>query len=188
VAAELDRRHPERIQLREMRDADDFRAMADTITALWAAAVARAEQLDEAARNQRVAGEWSFAETLRHLVFITDSWATRTVLDQELPYHRLGLPQTAYAPTDAALLGIDLDATPTWAEVLAARADRMAVLAGILNDLTDPDLGRPCTRLPAPGYPAESRAVADCLAVVLNEECEHYRYAIRDLTTLESHQ
>jgi len=187
VAAELDRRHPERVQLREMRTADDYRAMADTTTALWSAAVARASRLPEPARNERVDGEWSFAETLRHLVFITDSWASRTVLDQPMPYHRLGLPQTAYAPSDAAALGIDLAATPTWAETLAARADRMAVLAGILAGLTDAELLRPCTRSPAPGYPDEPRTVGDCLEVVLDEECEHYRFATRDLTTLESH-
>jgi hypothetical protein len=186
VAAELDRRHPERVQLREMRDAADFRAMAGTISELWSAAVARVERLPGPAAFERVRGEWSFAETLRHLVFITDSWASRTVLDEERPYHRLGLPQTAYAPADAARLGIDLDATPGWTEVLAARADRTAVLAGILHDLTDDDLGRPCPRLPAPGYPAEPRVVAGCLAVVLEEECEHYRYALRDLTILES--
>lgn len=186
VAAELDRRHPERVQLRRLRDADDFRAMADTVSALWAKAVARAEHLPEEARSRRVRDEWSFAETLRHLVFITDAWASRTILDEELPYHRIGLPQTAYSRQDAAALGIDPAATPTWPETLAARADRMAVLSAILTDLTDADLGRPCHRTPAPGYPGEPRAVAECLAVVLEEECEHYRYAIRDLTTLES--
>jgi len=186
VAAELDRRHPERVQLREIRDANGFRAMADTVTGLWSAAVARAEALPEPARHERVNGEWSFAETLRHLVFITDSWASRTILDEELPYHRIGLPQTAYAAADAAALGIDLTAEPSWAEVLAARADRLAVLAGILNGLTDADLGRPCTRPPAPGYPDEVRAVAECLAVVLEEEIEHYRFAARDLAVLES--
>mgnify|MGYP006178994441 CR=1 FL=1 len=50
----------------------------------------------------------------------------------------------------------------------------------LVADLTDADLGRACTRLPAPGYPDESRTVADCLAVVLEEECEHYRFATRD--------
>jgi hypothetical protein len=186
VAAELDRRHPERVQLREMGNADDFRAMGATIATLWSAAVARAERLPEAARFERVAGEWSFAETLRHLIFITDSWAGRTVLDQPRPYHRIGLPQTAYARADAAALGIDLDATPTWPEILAARADRLAGLTGILAHLTDADLGRACTRLPAPGYPEDDRRVADCLAVVFEEECDHYRFALRDLAVLES--
>ena len=58
----------------------------------------------------------------------------------------------------------------------------MAVLDGILAKLTDADLGRVCGRSPAPGYPEQERGVAECLAVVLEEECEHYRYAVRDLT------
>jgi uncharacterized protein YjbI with pentapeptide repeats len=72
VEGELDRRHPERIQLREMRTADDYRAMWDTIERLWAETVARAQLLPEPALHQRVDDEWSFAETLRHLVMATD--------------------------------------------------------------------------------------------------------------------
>ncbi|MQA01205.1 MAG: DinB family protein [Streptosporangiales bacterium] len=186
VEGELDRRHPERVQLREVRTAADFRAMWRTVERLWALAVARAERLPEAARGERVDGEWSFVETLRHLVFITDTWASRTVLDEELPYHRLGLPQTAYAPADAAALGIDLEARPPYTEVLEVRADRMALVRGIVDDLTDAELGRACARSPAPGYPAESRSVGECLGVVMEEECEHHRFAIRDLAVLEA--
>ena len=186
VDSELDRRHPERVQLREMGNADDFRAMWETVERLWADTVARAGRLPEAALQERVDGEWSFVETLRHLVFITDSWASRTVLDQPSPFHRLALPQTAYAPADAAALGMDLDARPSLAEVMAARADRMALVRGIFAGLTNAELGRPCTRSPAPGYPEEDRAVAECLAVVLEEECEHHRFAVRDLAVLEA--
>ena len=124
VAADLDRRHPERLQLREMRTAGDYRAMWDTVERLWVDTTARAARLPEAARNERVDGEWSFAETLRHLVFATDAWASRTVLDEPMPYHRLGVTHTPYPPADAAALGIDLDACPSFAEVLTARAGR----------------------------------------------------------------
>jgi uncharacterized damage-inducible protein DinB len=185
VEAELDRRHPERVQLREMGDADDFRAMWAELERLWAETTARAEALPEELRHERVDGEWSFAETLRHLVFITDSWASRTVLDEPAPFHRLALPQTAYAPADAAALGMDLDARPSYDEVVQARAERRAVVQQILDGLTDTDLGRTCSRSPAPGYPDEERSVADCLAVVLEEECEHLRFAQRDLAALE---
>jgi len=34
--------------------------------------------------------------------------ASRTVLDEEMPYHPLGLPQSWYPPADTAALGIDL--------------------------------------------------------------------------------
>jgi DinB superfamily/Pentapeptide repeats (8 copies) len=188
VAGELDRRYPERVQLRQKQTADDYRAMWDTIERLWSDTVARAERLPEPARFERVDDEWSFVETLRHLVFITDSWARRTVLDEAMPYHRLGLPQTAYAPADAASLGIDVDAHPSYAEVSTARADRMALIRRLVDGLADTDLGRMCTRSPAPGYPVEDRAVGECLGVVMQEECEHLRYASRDLDALESRQ
>ncbi len=186
VDAELDRLHPERVQLRSMGGPDDFRAMWDTIEGLWSAAVGRVEDLPAPARQERVDGEWSFIETLRHLIFITDSWASRTVLDEPKPFHRLGLPQDWYPRSEAAALGIDLDARPSWDEVLLVRADRMAVVRGLVDGLTGAELGRPCLRSPAPGYPEEDRVVAECLAVVMEEEIEHYRYAVRDLAVLES--
>jgi hypothetical protein len=186
VEAELDRRHPERVQLRNIQNADDFRAMWATTERLWSELTARAERLPESVRHERVADEWSFVETLRHLVFITDSWVSRTILDQERPFHPLALPQTAYAPADAAALGMELDAKPSYAEVLEARADRVAVVHGVLDGLTNAELGRLCLRSPAPGYPEEERPVGGCLGVLMEEECEHYRFALRDLTILEA--
>ena len=186
VNAELDRRHPERVQFREGRTADDVRALWDTIERLWAQAVERADRLPASAVDDQVNEEWSFTQTLRHLVFITDAWASRTVLDEQMPYHPLGLPQSWYPAADATAIGIDLAARPGYAEVLAARADRMAVLRRIVAGLTDDDLGRPCPRTPAPGYPDEERTVIDCVTVVLDEEIEHYRFAVRDLAILES--
>ena len=186
VSAELDRRHPERVQLRESRTADDVRALWDTIEGLWGQATGRAGRLSAAALDQQVDEEWSFAQTLRHLVFITDAWASRTVLDEEMPYHPLGLPQSWYPPADAAALGIDLTAQPGYDEVLTARADRMAVTRRIVAGLTDDSLGRICQRSPAPGYPDEERRVIDCIAVVMEEEIEHYRFAVRDIVVLEA--
>jgi hypothetical protein len=186
VNAELDRRHPERVQFREGQTVDDVRAIWATIEKLWAQAAQRAGRLSEAALDQQVNQEWSFSQTLRHLVFITDAWASRTVLDEEMPYHPLGLPQSWYPARDAAALGIDLNAQPGYAEVLAARADRMAVMHRIVAGLTDDNLGRLCQRSPAPGYPDEKRRVIDCIAVVMDEEIEHYRFAVRDLAILEA--
>jgi DinB superfamily/Pentapeptide repeats (8 copies) len=186
VNAELDRRHPERVQFREAETAADCRAMWNTIERLWAQATERAGRLPAAALTEQVNEEWSFAQTLRHLVFITDAWASRTVLDEEKPYHPIGLPQSWYPAADAAGLGIDLAAEPGYEDILAARADRLAVIRRILAGLTDDGLGRPCLRSPAPGYPDEERTVIGCLAVVMDEEIEHYRFAVRDLAVLES--
>jgi hypothetical protein len=186
VEAELDRRHPERVQLRAMQTADDYRTMWDTIERVWSDTVARAERLPEPALQTRVDEEWSFVETLRHLVFATDAWAARTILDEPMPYHRLGLTQTSYPPADAAALGIDLDARPSFAEVMQVRDNRIAQVRSIVHGLTDTELERTCTRAPATGYPEELRSVRSCLGVVMDEECAHHRYAVRDLAVLEA--
>ncbi len=186
VDAELDRRHPERVQLRSVRTADDYRAMWATLEGLWAGAVERARRLPEAAQQERVDGEWSFVETMRHLVFATDAWAYRTVLDEPMPYHRLGLNHSSYDTSQAAALGIDAEARPSLDEVLEVRADRMGTVRRLVEALTAEELGRICTRAPAPGYPEKERTVGECLRVVMDEECEHYRYAVRDLAVLES--
>jgi hypothetical protein len=186
VEAELDRQHPERVQVRDLESPDDYRAMWDTIERLWSETVDAALRLPDAARFERVDDEWSFVETLRHLVFCTDAWASRTILDDPMPYHRLGYPHSAYPPAEAAALGVDLAARPSFDEVMDARASRTAVVRGIVDGLTDGELERLCSRSPAPGYPEEARTVGRCLAVVMKEECEHRRYAVRDLAVLEA--
>jgi hypothetical protein len=186
VNAELDRRHPERARFREGQTAADVRAMWDTIERLWGKAVERAGRLPAAALAEKVDEEWSFEQTLRHLIFITDAWASRTVLDEAMPYHPIGLPQSWYQAADAAALGIDLAAQPDYAEILAVRADRMSVVRRIVDGLADDDLGRRCQRSPAPGYPDEERSVIECIGVVMDEEIEHYRFAVRDLAVLEA--
>jgi uncharacterized damage-inducible protein DinB len=186
VNAELDRGHPERVQFRQAESAADVRALWDTIEGLWGTALERAARLPASALAEQVEGEWSFKQTLRHLVFITDAWASRTVLDEPAPYHRIGLPQSWYPASEAAALGIDLAAEPDYAEILGVRAGRMAVVRGILDGLTDDDLGRRCRRSPAPGYPEEERTVIECIAVVMDEEIEHHRFAVRDLAVLEA--
>jgi len=186
VVAELDRRNPERVQVRDMRTADDYRATWDTLERLWSDTVDRAGRLPEAALHRRVHDEWSFVETLRHLVLATDAWAGSSILDDPLPYHRLGLPHSGYPPQDAAALGLDLAARPSLAEILEVRAGRMTVVRGILDGLTDAELDRVTSRPPSPHHPEEPRSVGRCLRVVMKEECEHRRYAIRDLAVLET--
>jgi DinB superfamily/Pentapeptide repeats (8 copies) len=186
VEGELDRRHPERVQLRQMQTADDYRAMWEVIEQLWADTITRTRRLPEPALRLRVDDEWSFIETLRHLVLATDAWAGRTILDEPMPYHPFGLPHSGYPRADAAALGIDLDACPSLAEVMQARDNRMGLVRVLVDGLTDADLERVCRRPPAPGYPEETRTVGRCLCVVMTEECEHRRYALRDLAVLEA--
>lgn len=185
VTAELDRRHPERVQLRAMRAAGDYRAMWDTVERLWTDTLTRAEQLPESARHDRVDGEWSLVETLRHLVFADDVWVGRMILD-EPAYSPLGLPPTDYPAPRLPELGIDPDARPSYAEVVALHADRRARMRDVLGALTDGELAEIRTAVPAPAWGQESHPVGACLRVVMEEHCEHRRYAIRDLALLEN--
>lgn len=184
VEAELDRLHPERTELRPT-DADGVRRAVEVVEEMWAPTLTRAHALGEPAVHESVDGEWSFAQTLRHLVFVTDCWFGHAVAQDAAPFHPLGLPATF--DTGAASYGIDEQATPSYAEVLDARDSRLDRLRDFAADLTDEDLGRECGPNEAPGYPpAAVRTVGSCLTVVFGEEWAHHQFAVRDLTILES--
>jgi DinB superfamily len=157
-----------------------------TIERLWSETVERARRLPEERLHESVDEEYSFAETLRHLVFATDAWVGRSVLGHERPFSRIGIAHSSYPPDQARALGVDLDAAPTLDEVLEVRAERMAVVRAIVDELTEAGLERSSDLAPAPGYPEEARTVRRCLGVIMGEECEHRRYAVRDLAVLES--
>ena len=182
IAAEMDRRYPERARL-FARDPAGLRAAWSTLEAMWEATTDRARALPDALRRARVDDEWSFMETLRHLVFATDSWISRVVLGEARPYHPLALPPSFV--TDLVDVGIDDRAEPTFDEVLAARADRQAVVRHLLEGVTSDELARRCDQNPAPGYPAETtHVVLDCIHGVIDEEWAHHGYAVRDLDAL----
>jgi hypothetical protein len=62
----------------------------------------------------------------------------------------------------------------------------MAVMRRTVEALTDSELDRICGRKPADPYPDQEYVVRRCLKVVLKEEAEHHRYAVRDLALLET--
>lgn len=184
VEGELDRNHPTRVLARDATTVDDYRAAWDAIEALWTTTLERARQLPEATLQERVNGEWSFVETNRHLLFASDAWVGNAILEEESPYHPLGFPASGMPPDEAAKLGLTLDATPTLAEVLEPRRARMATMRRVVDQLTDVELDRVCSRRPADPYPDQEYVVRRCLKVVLREEVEHHRYAMRDLAAL----
>ena len=73
VEAELDRRYPERVMMRPT-DAAGYRQAWDVMTELWDGTVQRARRLDPELLHKSVDGKWSFIQTLRHLVLVTDGW------------------------------------------------------------------------------------------------------------------
>jgi hypothetical protein len=184
VEAELDRLHPERVKLRP-EDAAGFRDAWAIIEELWHETVERARGLQPALLHERVDGEWSFVETLRHLVFATDSWVRRVLLGVPAPWDPLDLPWDEMPDTPG--VPRDRDARPTLDEVLALRADRMASVHDFLRDLTDDRLAGTTQPVLAPGWPrSESFPVLVPLSIVLNEEWWHRQFAERDLAVLTS--
>ena len=98
--------------------------------------------------HERVDDEWSFIETLRHLVFATDAWVSRAILGQPSPWDPLGLPHDEMP--DEPGVPWDEDARPSLDQVLALRADRMATVRRVLAGLTDAELAGGPNRSPSP--------------------------------------
>lgn len=186
VEAELDREHPVRALARDAATPEDYRAAWDAIETLWSATLDRARLLPESTLHEQVDGEWSLVETQRHLLFACDAWLGNAVLEEQAPYHPLGFPAGGMPPEEAAKLGLTLDAAPTLDEVLAPRLARMAGMRRVVGGLTVAELDRVCGRKPADPYPDQEYLVRRCLKVVLKEEAEHHRYAVRDLAVLEA--
>src|SRR5437588_12787345 len=90
VQAELDRQFPERVKMRAT-DPEGLKEAWALIEGVWDRTVDRARQLPEPLLYERVDGEWSFVETLRHLVHATAGWLLRMVRGESQPYHRLGV-------------------------------------------------------------------------------------------------
>jgi len=127
--------------------------------------------------------EWSFVQTLRHLVFVTDAWVTRAIQGVPCPWHPLDLPPDEI-PAEPPVPR-DYAARPSLPEVLALRADRMATVRRVLDGLTDEALAGRTEPVTEPGYPEpESFPVRRCLQAVVTEEWEHRLYAERDLDAL----
>lgn len=95
--------------------------------------VARARRLDPELLHESVDGEWSFIETLRHLVFATDAWVLRVMpgdVEPARPALRLHVDTPGGPP--------DRHVRPSLEEVLALRRDRVATVRQVLADLTAP--------------------------------------------------
>lgn len=130
VEAELDRRLPDRVRMRPV-DAAGFREAWDLLERLWTGTVEHARALPPDALHERVDGEWSFVETLRHLVFVSDIWVRRAVLGDPRPWHALSLPFDDMDPDPG--VPWDRTARPGLDEVLALRADRAATVRRVLE-------------------------------------------------------
>jgi hypothetical protein len=68
--------------------------------------------------------------------------------------------------------------TPSYAEVLEVRAGRVAMVSDFLATVSPDTLASPRRN---PHDPEHQETTLSCLHVILEEEWEHHRYAVRDL-------
>jgi DinB family protein/pentapeptide repeat protein len=177
VEGELNKRYPERLLLAPS-DPDGMRTAWRAVEEFTGATLARAQRLAPQQLDVRVDDEWSYLETLRHLVFATDRWITGPVLNNgEEEFHRLGMPHDN--PEEWRGTTIDLDARPTFDEVLAVRNERMQSVARFLAATNNGEL---TVTVASPN--GGTTSVMSCIHVVMNEEWAHDRYANRDLDVL----
>lgn len=179
VDAELNRRFPGR-ELRRAEDPDGLRAAWAAVEGAWTGTLARVAAMPAGTPDVSVDGEWSFAQTLRHLVMATDTWLGRAVLGLDQPYHPIGQPNAEYE-TDGNDMAVFSVTAPAYAEVLDVRAGRVAMVRDFLATVTADDLAGERRNPWSPEYP---ETVLSCVHVILGEEWEHHRYAVRDLDVI----
>ncbi len=180
VEAELNRRFPGR-ELRKAKDPQGLRTAWAALEDAWAAGVDRAAGLPEGSVDVCVDGEWSFAQTLRHLVFATDTWLGRAVLQLPQPYHPIG-QTNAEAGNDGFDMSILTTEQPAFDEVLRVRGERQAMVRGFLAAVTPEELA---VARKNPWSPQHPETTLSCLHVIIEEEWEHLRFALRDLDAIE---
>ena len=184
VEGELDRRHPVRLLIRS-NDPADLREAHRVLRADWANTVKRMREMPPGSEHQRVAGEWSSVETLRHLVFVHDSWFRRCCLGSTSAFTAIGLASD-FVP-DQEEQGLDPSESPSLDDAVALRDEQSAELERWLATVTAGELMEPAPVPAGPGWPpyARGKTVLQCLQVVLDEEFQHHSFCVRDLDLLD---
>lgn len=181
VEAELERRFPGYAQ-RRASDLDGLRANWARLEDVWAATLARVSRMPVGTVDVSVDGEWSFSQTLRHLVMAIDTWLRGAILRVDSPYHPIGQPNAEYA-TDGHDPSVFRSDVPPYDEVLEVWRDRSAMVREFLAGQTESDLDGMRSNPWAPDY---DETVRSCLHTILEESWEHHRFATRDLDAIEA--
>ena len=182
VDAELDRRYPVRLLIRSQEAADLLDAWRQ-LDADWAATIRRMRQTP-GVEHQRVNEEWSAVQTLRHLVFVHDSWFRRCCLGSTDLFTSIGIGPSVEPYRQAH--GLDLSLEPSLDEVVSVRQAQTAELECWLESVTPGQLATPAPVPDDDVWPpyARGRTVRQCLGTVLNEQWEHHRFTVRDLNLI----
>jgi hypothetical protein len=184
VEAELDRRHPVRVLIRS-DDPADLRAGWQQLQADWTTTISRLRETP-GLEERSVNGEWSAVQTLRHLVFVHDSWFRRCVLGSTDLFTPIGLAPD-FVP-DREQQGLDLTAAPSLDQLVEVRVAQAAELGEWLTTVTPAQLAEPAPIPDGEGWPpyARGRSTRQCLGTVLNEEWAHHGFCVRDLDLAEA--
>ena len=179
VETELDRRHPVRLLIRSEEPAD-LREASRRLVADWAATIARLRQAP-GVEHDSVNDEWSAVQTLRHLVFVHDSWFRRCCLGSTDLFTPIGIGPAVEPYRQAH--GLDLSLEPTLDEVVTVRRAQTLELESWLTYVTPEQLAAVAPVPDDDVWPpyARGRTVRQCLRTVLTEEWEHHRFTTRDL-------
>lgn len=124
IEAELNRRFPGRAD-RRAADPEGLRAAWAGLEHTWAATLSRVATMPVGTTDVSVDGEWSFSQTLRHLVMATDTWLRRAIQEVAHPFHPIGQPNSEYETDGNDMSVFSVDA-PSFAKVLQIRAGRVA--------------------------------------------------------------
>lgn len=181
VDAELNRRFPGREQ-RHAADPDSLRSAWSAVEGAWAGAVDRVAAMPTGTVDVSIDNEWSFAQTLRHLVMATDVWLRRAIFGVEEPFHPVGQPNAEFV-SDGGDLAAFSEPAPSYERVLEVRAEHLALVRDFLADVAAEELRTPRKNPWEPAYP---ETTLSCLHTILEEEWEHLRYAVRDLDTIDA--
>jgi hypothetical protein len=156
-------------------EAEQMRRGWPTFVEAWTGAFDRARGLPDAQRHESVDGEWSFVQTIRHLVFATDKWFTVPILGGT--FHPSGLPNSG--SVDVGWPGIDATAELSFDDAVAAWEDRADRLRDHLDGIEPSAMHNEVVVIEN-----GPTAVHDCIGVVFEEHFQHLRYALRDLDCL----
>jgi hypothetical protein len=180
VEAELDRRHPVRLLIRSA-EPGDLREAHRQLREGWLSTVERMRGTP-GIEHESVNEEWSAVETMRHLVFVHDSWFRRCCLGSTEAFTPIGIGPVGVEQ------GLDRGAEPSLDEVAAVREQQATELDAWLDAVTPDQLREPAP-IPDDGrWPpyARGRSVRQCLGTVLNESFEHHGFCVRDLDLIEA--
>jgi hypothetical protein len=178
VEAELNRLFPGR----EMQNATTPEGLREAWVAAQAAWQTMISDTSRDVVDTQVGGEWSLAQTLRHLVLATDAWLGGAIMRLEQPFHEIGVIFSS-APEMGFDMSIFRTDAPTYDEVLAVRAQRQQMVTDFLEAATTELLAE--ERDNPWGADDWHPTVGDCIRVILEEEWAHLRYIRRDLARMQ---